>query len=134
MSNTTVEVAPLPQAEEVLLPPVETKDISKGSKPRKTAPQKRARDISELLELATKGMTDKEKENLITYLKSEMHLKDEKLNALDNNCRKAYEKVRRCEEEYAAMERYYKERLTYIDQQLTAFGNAVRLSIVGGLN
>lgn len=135
MSNTTVEVAPLPQAEEVLLPPVEAKeDISKGSKPKKTAPKKKARDISELIELATKGMTDKEKENLITYLKSEMHLMENKITALQNNCEQAYAKARRCEEEYAAMERFYKERLSYIDQQLTAFGNAVRLSIVGGLN
>lgn len=108
---------------------------SKPKTPKKTAtPKKRARDIKELINAATKNMTDKEKENLIEYLKSEMHLMENKLEALRNNCEQAYAKCRACEEEYAAMERYYKDRLAFIDQQVTAFGNAVKLSIVGGLN
>ena len=124
----------MPTENEAIIATVETT----GSKPKaskKTAtPKKRARDVKELVNAATKNMTDKEKENLIEYLKSEMHLIENKLEALRNNCEQAYAKCRACEEEYAAMERYYKDRLGYIDQQLTAFGNAVKLSIVGGLN
>ena len=124
----------MPTENEAIIATVETT----GSKPKaskKTAtPKKRARDVKELVNAATKNMTDKEKENLIEYLKSEMHLMENKLEALRNNCEQAYAKCRACEEEYAAMERYYKDRLGYIDQQLTAFGNAVKLSIVGGLN
>jgi len=107
-----------------------------GSKPsKKTAtPKKKTRDVAELINAAIKGMSDKEKEKLITYLKSEMLGMENKLVAMKNNCEQAYEKCRRLEEEYVAMERYYKERLGFIDQQVTAFGNAVRLSIVGGLN
>ena len=135
MLNSNVEVAPLPQAEEVLMPPVEEKeDTNKGSKPKKTATQKKTRELDEIISLATKDLTDKEKVKLITYLKSEMHLMENKLNALQNNCEQAYAQARKCEEEYASMERYYKDRLKFIDQQLTAFGTAVRLSIVGGLN
>lgn len=124
----------MPTENEAIIATVETT----GSKPKaskKTAtPKKKARDIKELIDLSTKNMTDKEKDNLITYFKSEMHLMDNKLEALRHNCESAYAKCRACEEEYAAMERYYKDRLAFIDQQVTAFGNAVKLSIVGGLN
>lgn len=107
-----------------------------GSKQsKKTAtPRKKTREVAELIDAATKNMSDKEKEKLITYLKSEMLGMENKLVAMKNNCEQAYEKCRRLEEEYVAMERYYKERLGFIDQQVTAFGNAVKLSIVGGLN
>ena len=138
--NTTIPseatiAAPLPTAEKVFTEPAKVVDNGSKPKAKKTAtPKKRARDVKELINAATKNMTDKEKDNLIEYLKSEMHLMDNKLEALRNNCEQDYAKCRACEEEYAAMEKYYRDRLGYIDQQLTAFGNAVKLSIVGGLN
>lgn len=110
-----------------------TEEIKTTAK-KKTAPKKKSREITELVELAVKNMTDKEKENLINYLKDEGYAKDGKITALKNNCEMAYEKLRRCEEEYNAMERYYKDRLNFIDQQVLAFSNAVKLSIVGGVN
>ena len=124
----------LPKAEQVFADATEENTTAKPAKKETIKKRPRAREINELVDAATKNMSDKEKEKLIDHLKSENFLAEQKIEALHNNCEKAYEKLRRCEEEYQAMERYYKERLGYIDQQLTAFGNAVKLSIVGGLN
>lgn len=134
LTPVTEEVE-LPKAAEVFSEEKEAVPVKKTRKPRtETAPRKRSRDVEELINIATKNMTDKEKENLIDYLKSDIHGKEKKIKALQNNCEQAYAKLRMCEDEYNAMERYYKDRLGFIDQQVTAFGNAVKLSIVGGLN
>jgi hypothetical protein len=127
--------------------PVPTMEISeekqaiepkKTRKPRATTKAsdsvKKNRDVEELVNIAPKNMTEKEKEKLINHYNSEMQLKDGKILALQNNCEQAYAKLRRVEEDYASMERFYRERLAFVDQQLTAFNNAVKLSIGGGLN
>lgn len=123
----------LPKAETVLGSKPK-KEPAKKETVKKTAPRKKTREIEELIMAAVKGMSDKEKETLILYLKAELNKNENKITALENNCKMAFEKLRLAEEEYASMERYYKERLGFIDQQVTAFGNAVKLSIVGGLN
>ena len=72
--NTTIPseatiTAPLPNAEEVFTEPVKVVDNGSKPKAKKTAtPKKRARDVKELINAATKNMTDKEKDNLIEYV------------------------------------------------------------------
>lgn len=112
---------------------------SEEKKPEKTETtpktrKRKARDNAELVEATIKSMTDKEKENLINYLKSEITGLENKCEALQNNCEAAYEKLRMIENDYGSMEAYYKERMSYIDEQASAFYKAIRLSIVGGIN
>ena len=112
-------------------------DTEKKPEKTETTPKTRkrkARDNAELVEATIKSMTDKEKENLINYLKSEITGLENKCEALQNNCEAAYEKLRMIENDYGSMEAYYKERMSYIDEQASAFYKAIRLSIVGGIN
>lgn len=104
--------------------------VEATAKPKK----RKARDNAELIEASIKSMTDKEKENLINYLKEDVLGLENKLKALKSNCEAAYEKLRMMENDYNAMEAYYKERMSYIDEQASAFYKAIRLSIVGGIN
>lgn len=108
----------------------EEKPATTAEKPKR----RKTRDIEELLKAATKGMTDKEKENLINYLKENILGMENKVEALRKNCEAAYEKLRMMEDDYKAMEAYYKERMQYINEQTTAFHKAIKLSIVGGIN
>ena len=45
----------------------------------------KARKIEEIITLATKDLTDKEKENIINHLKEEVNLRDNQIRALKEN-------------------------------------------------
>lgn len=109
-------------------PKKETTEVKKPVKKRK------ARPYGELVQAAVKGMTDKEKEILITALKDEITGNKLHIESLKNNCEKAYAQARELEDQYKAMEAHYRTKLQYIDEQTSAFLKAVRLSTRGGLN
>lgn len=115
--------------------PVDEKPKRKRTRTKKeeTTSKKRSRELSELTSAPTKTMTDKEKDKLIEHYRDEIATHNIKVASLKQNCESAYAKLRLCEEDYVSMEKYYKERLGFIDQQVTAFGNAVKLSIIGGI-
>lgn len=100
----------------------------KPSKPRKP----RARKVEELIEEATKKMSDKEKDLLISFLREDTTKLKNQIDALKQNIESAYAKVNQVQAEYEAMERFYQESLQYIDGQVIAFANAVRKSTIGG--
>lgn len=113
-----------------LIPVPEEKPVTE----KKTTRKRKSRDNQELIEAPIKSMTDKEKENLINHLKEELVLKENKIDAFRTNCEKAYEKLRMMENDYNAMESYFKDRMRYIEEQTNAFCKAVNLSITGGVN
>lgn len=141
MPNINQNTTPEPVSEKVNPPkPIKKKEktveASKAETPKKeTKPRKpRARKVEELINEATKKMTDKEKDILIAFLRENSNELKNTIEALKNNITSAYEQCRRVEEQYESMEKYYKESLQYIDGQVIAFANAVRKSTVGGNN
>ena len=103
-------------------------------KKEKQTRKPRARKVEELVEEATKKMTDKEKDLLIAFLREDSNKLNNQILALKENIESAYAKVNQIQENYNAMERFYQESLQYIDGQVIAFVNAVRKSTVGGTN
>ena len=99
---------------------------------KKRAPK--ARKVEELVNEATKKMTDKEKDVLIKFLREDATKMKNQIEALKQNIESAYAKVNKVEEQYNAMEAFYRNNLEYIDGQVVAFANAVRRSTVGGTN
>lgn len=110
------------------------KEKTETKKTVKKTTRKKSRPVNELIEAATKNMTDKEKEHLIDFLKNEIVGKNTKIEALRINSEKAYEQARELEKQYTAMEEHYRQKLQYIDEQSRAFLKAVTLSTRGGLN
>ena len=119
--NTVEESEPKPKKKV-------TESSKKPSKPRKP----RARKVEELIEEATKKMSDKEKDLLIAFLREDTTKLKNQIDALKQNIESAYAKVNQVQAEYEAMERFYQESLQYIDGQVIAFANAVRKSTIGG--
>ena len=108
----------------------EEKPAKKTRKPR--APK--ARKVEELIEEATRKMSDKEKDLLISFLREDTTQLKNTIDALKQNIEASYAKCREIEAQYEAMENFYKGSLKYIDDQLVAFAEAVRRSTVGGTN
>ena len=93
----------------------------------------KARKIEEVITLATKDMTDKEKENLINYLKEEINLKENQIGALKENIESTRKQLQEAQKMIDECELFYRSKLQYVDQQTNAFVAAVRASIVGGI-
>ena len=121
----TVEATP---EEKVTVEKKEEKPEKKTRKPR--APK--ARKVEELIEEATKKMSDKEKDLLIEFLRTDTGKLKQQIEELNHTIESAFKQVQMVQEQYKAMEKYYQESLQYIDGQVTAFANAVRKSTVGG--
>lgn len=131
MTEVNVEAVVEEATPEVITPEPEAKPEKKTRKPR--APK--ARGVEELVEEATKKMTDKEKDVLIAFLREDSNQLKNTIEALKQNIESAYAQCRELENQYQAMENFYKESLQYIDGQVIAFANAVRKSTVaGGIN
>lgn len=109
---------------------VTTKDAPTPKKARKPRAPK-ARDIEELVNEATKKMTDKEKDILIEYLREEILKKDTQIEFHKSNTQAALEKAQLAERQFASMEAYYADRQEYITDQVKAFANAVLLATKG---
>lgn len=103
------------------------KTIKKNRKPR-------ARKVEELIDEATRKMTDKEKDLLISFLREDTTRLKNTIDALKQNIESAYKQCRELEKQYESMEAFYRDSLKYIDGQVVAFANAVRKSTVGGMN
>ena len=95
-------------------------------------PRVKTRNAEELLEATIKSMSEKEKNLLINHLREELNKKNTQIDLLQNNTKSAFEQTRQTEQQYDAMENYYRDRLGYIDNQVRAFTDAIRLAIVGG--
>lgn len=106
------------------------KNPKKESKPRKP----RARKVEELINEATKKMTDKEKDILISFLREDSTKLNNQIVSLKQTIESAFAQCRELEKQYESMEKYYRDSLQYIDGQVIAFANAVRKSTVGGTN
>ena len=136
MSELNVEAAVVEAVPETVNPVVEGKD--ENPKPKKKATKQtgkpRARKVEDLIEEATKKMTDKEKDLLISFLREDTNKLKNQIDTLNHTIESAFAQVNQVKEDYAAMERFYRESLQYIDGQVVAFANAVRKSTVGGIN
>lgn len=133
MSELNVEAAVVEAVPET----VETEEKEKKpakKKAAKTTRKPRARKVEELIEEATKKMSDKEKDILITFLREDTNKLKNQIDTLNHTIESAFTQVNQVKADYEAMERFYRESLQYIDGQVVAFANAVRKSTVGGMN
>ena len=108
--------------------PVEKEEPKKVRKPRE-----KVRPVEETLNLPTSKLTDKEKDNLIKELKEQNNLLNNQVEHFKKNADSAYEQTRQLEEQYKAMERFYRGRLQYVDNQVSAFHAAINEAIKGGI-
>lgn len=120
------------EVQEVIPEVAETKPEKKKTSKKSRAPK--ARKVEDLIDEATKKMTDKEKDLLISFLREDTTQLKNTIEALKQNIESAYAQCRELEAQYEAMENFYRDSLAYIDGQVVAFANAVRKSTVGGAN
>lgn len=113
---------------EVVGTPVKTEEPKKVRKPRE-----KVRTVEETIDLPISKLTDKEKDNLIKALKEENNLLTTKVESYKQNAGAAFEQTRQTEEQYKAMEQYYRNQLKYVDAQLNAFHAAINQAIKGGI-
>ena len=92
----------------------------------------KARNVEELIILATKQMSDKEKANLIEYLKGEINLRGNQIAVLKENIESTRRQLQEAQKVLDDCEQFYRNKLQYVDQQTNAFVAAVRTAIVGG--
>ena len=116
----TVEVTEAPTLEEA--------PVKKTRKPRT-----KVRSIEEIKELPVKKLTDKEKDILITALNEEVTTLANKANAYKETTDASFRQNRKLEEDFKAMESYYKRQLNYIAMQVAAFQTAVDQVTKGGV-
>jgi hypothetical protein len=108
--------------------PIETAEPKKTRKPRE-----KVRDVEELYNLPVKKLSDKEKDKLIDFLKETVQTLQTQRDMFSDNAKSAYEKVNNIEDQYKAMEAYYRKLLKYIDTQVEAFHTAVNQATRGGI-
>ncbi len=117
------------EAVEVKEAPAVVEEIPK--KVRK--PREKARSIEECYDLPVTKLSDKEKNNLITELKSSLNQAINQAEAYKQNAQSAFEQTRQLEDQYKEMEKYYREKLRYVDAQLKAFHAAINEALKGGI-
>ena len=132
MSELNVEAAVIEAVPEEAVVTEEKAEAKPKKKSTKQTKRPRARKVEELIEEATKKMSEKEKDLLIEFLRGDTNKLNNQIEALKQNLEVAYAKVNQIQAEYEAMEKFYRESLQYIDGQVIAFANAVRKSTVGG--
>jgi phage shock protein A len=96
-------------------------------------PREKVRPVEETLGLSVSKLTDKEKEALIKHLKEENTLLSNKVDSYKQNAGAAFDQTRQLEDQYKAMEQFYRGRLQYVDNQLNAFHAAINEAIKGGI-
>ncbi|MBP5596751.1 MAG: hypothetical protein J6Y02_15295 [Pseudobutyrivibrio sp.] len=110
---------------------IETTAEVEEKKTRK--PREKVRSVEECFDLPVSKLSDKEKNNLINSLKESLTLAVNQAEAYKQNAASAYEQTRQQEEQYKAMEKYYRDKLKYVDIQLAAFHTAINQAIKGGV-
>lgn len=96
-------------------------------------PREKVRPVEECYDLPLSKLTPKEKDNLIKELKEALNLATNQVDAYKQNAESAFNQTRQMEEQYKAMEKYFKDQLRYIDMQIKAFHTAVNQAIKGGV-
>lgn len=105
-----------------------------NDEPKKTRkPREKVRPVDECYDLPLSKLTPKEKDNLIKELKEALTLATNQVDAYKQNAESAFAQTRQMEEQYKAMEKYFKDQLKYIDMQVNAFHTAVNQAIKGGV-
>lgn len=109
-------------------------EAPKTETPKKVRkPREKVRSVEETASLPLSKLTDKEKDNLIKALKEENTLLTNKTESYKMNAAAAFEQTRQTEEQYKAMEQYYRDQLKYVDAQLNAFHAAINQAVKGGI-
>lgn len=96
-------------------------------------PKTKIRDIEELYDLPVKKLNEKEKDKLIEDMKEALEKSNTQMLMYKQNAKSAFEKINQTNEEFKAMELYYKKQLNYIAVQLAAFQTAVDQATKGGV-
>ena len=114
--------------EVVEAPTLEEAPVKKTRKPRE-----KVRPVEETLELPVKKLSDKEKDNLIEALREEVTKLNNQSKAYRDTTEASFRQTRKMEDDFKAMEGYYKKQLNFIAIQLAAFQTAVEQATKGGV-
>ena len=106
--------------------------VTEEKKTRK--PREKARKPEELLEVRTGSMSDKEKCALIKYLKEELCVKEQQLAAYEQNIETTRKQLQEAQMLVEKCESFYRNKLTYVNTQLSAFVDTIKAGIGGGIN
>lgn len=101
------------------------------NEPKKKTRAPKARPIEELVDAPTKGMTEKEAILLIDHLREQLVMADNKIEQYKQSTNSAFERARKIENDFNAMENYYKERLAYLTNSAKIFCQSVCLATKG---
>lgn len=100
----------------------------------KRKPREKVRKPEELLEVRTGSMSDKEKCVLIKYLKEEICVKDQQLEMYAQNIETTRKQLQEAQMLVEKCESFYRNKLTYVNTQLSAFVETIKAGIGGGIN
>ncbi len=106
--------------------------VTEEKKTRK--PREKVRKPEELLEVRTGSMSDKEKCALIKYLKEELCVKNQQLEAYEQNIETTRKQLQETQMLVEKCESFYRNKLTYVNTQLSAFVDTIKAGIGGGIN
>ena len=102
-----------------------TTEEKKPTPQKKRKPRQPKRKLEEIVNLPEHKLTEAEKITLIKKLKEEYSLAKNKYEEMQHNANSAYEKARMIEEQYNAMETFYRDQFKYINGQLNSFHAAI---------
>lgn len=112
--------------------PAVTEEPKEEKKPRK--PREKVRKPEELLEAKPGSMSDKEKCALIKYLKEELCVKEQQIEAYQQNIETTRKQLQEAQMLVEKCEDFYRNKLTYVNNQLSAFVETIKAGIGGGIN
>lgn len=95
----------------------------------KKAPK--ARPVEELVNVPPKNMTDKEKDKFITFLQEQLTVAENKIAQFKQNSEAAFTQMRQMEDNFDAMEAYYRDRMAFIQNNAKNFYQSICLATKG---
>ena len=105
------------------------------AEPKKTRkPREKVRKPEELMEVRLGSMTEKEKEALIKYLKEQMNVKEQQIKLYEQNITTTREQLQESQMLLEKCESFYRNKLTYVNNQTNAFVETIKAGIAGGIN
>ncbi len=110
-----------------------TEEVQEKTEKKARKPRAKVRPVEETMDLPVKKLSDKEKDNLIEYLKEESVKLNNQIAAHKDVIESTFKQTRQREEDFKSMEQYYRKQLDYIAVQLTAFKTAVEQATKGGI-
>ena len=149
MAPTNMQADPIPmgapvepvidEESDITAPPVEIVSAT-AAKPRrqntaasngKAKPRTTTRPIAETVGLPVNKLTDKEKENLIEYLKQGWKMAEDRANGYKINAERAYAQSRELNEALAKVQIEANQKLTYVNQAVSVFAQSILLATRG---